>query len=107
MLLLLLLFFFLFVSFLCDLGFKNYRNDITALLKGTCFLTIRQRLACRIRIAKTTKQEATSDEAQAPAMDQVYRVLNEVVIDRGPSPYLCNLECYCDNHLVTNIQADG
>ncbi len=29
-------------------------------------------------------------------------VLNEVVIDRGVSPFLCNLECF-----VTHVQGDG
>jgi hypothetical protein len=34
-------------------------------------------------------------------------VLNEVVIDRGISPFLTNLECYCDGALVTHVQARG
>ncbi|GJQ09269.1 hypothetical protein GpartN1_g1060.t1 [Galdieria partita] len=34
-------------------------------------------------------------------------VLNDVVIDRGPAPFLSNLLCYCDEHPVTRIQADG
>lgn len=34
-------------------------------------------------------------------------VLNEVVIDRGQSPYLANLECYCDDVHLTTVQADG
>ena len=34
-------------------------------------------------------------------------VLNEVVIDRGVSPFLCNLECYCDGNFVTHVQGDG
>ena len=37
----------------------------------------------------------------------MYRVLNEVVITRGDSPYLTALECYCDNSLITTVQADG
>jgi NAD+ kinase len=34
-------------------------------------------------------------------------VLNEVVIDRGGSPYLVALECFCDNVHLTTVQADG
>ena len=34
-------------------------------------------------------------------------VLNEVVIDRGVSPFLCNLECFCDGNFVTHVQGDG
>eukprot|EP01137_Pigoraptor_chileana_P032968 Opistho-2@23186 len=35
------------------------------------------------------------------------QVMNEVVIDRGPSPYLGDLEVYCDGKLVTTVQGDG
>ena len=36
-----------------------------------------------------------------------FNVLNEVVIDRGSSPYLAALECFCDNVHLTTVQADG
>lgn len=31
-------------------------------------------------------------------------VMNEVVIDRGISPFLTNLEAYCDGIFVTRVQ---
>ena len=37
----------------------------------------------------------------------VLQVLNEVVIDRGPSSYLCNLDLYIEGHLVTSVLGDG
>ena len=36
-----------------------------------------------------------------------FEVLNELVIDRGPSPYVSNLELYGDKELLTVVQADG
>ena len=36
-----------------------------------------------------------------------FEVLNELVIDRGPSPYVSNLELFGDDNLLTVIQADG
>jgi NAD+ kinase len=36
-----------------------------------------------------------------------FEVLNELVIDRGPSPYVSNLELYGDDELLTVVQADG
>ena len=36
-----------------------------------------------------------------------FNVLNEVVIDRGSSPYLAALECFCDEVHLTTVQADG
>jgi NAD+ kinase len=33
--------------------------------------------------------------------------MNEVLIDRGPSPFLTRLETYCDGVYTTTVQADG
>ena len=39
--------------------------------------------------------------------ESTFEVLNELVLDRGPSPYVSNLELYGDSHLLTIVQADG
>lgn len=45
---------------------------------------------------------------QGPAEEHSqFEVLNELVIDRGPSPYVSNLELFGDDNLLTVIQADG
>lgn len=36
-----------------------------------------------------------------------FQVLNEVVIDRGQSAYLSNLEIYCNGRQITDVQGDG
>lgn len=35
------------------------------------------------------------------------QVLNEVVVDRGPSSYLSNVDLFLDGHLITTVQGDG
>ena len=30
-----------------------------------------------------------------------------MVVDRGPSSYLTNLDVYCNDHHVTSVQGDG
>lgn len=35
------------------------------------------------------------------------QVVNEVVIDRGPSPYLCHIDLYVDNQLITSVQVSA
>jgi len=35
------------------------------------------------------------------------QVLNEVVVDRGASPYLCQLDLYVQGRQVTIVQGDG
>lgn len=57
-------------------------------------LSIRMRLDCRI-----INREG--------AIKARYNVLNEVVVDRGSSPYLAALECFCDDAHLTTVQADG
>lgn len=57
-------------------------------------LSIRMRLCCQIM----------NREGVVRAQ---FNVLNEVVIDRGSSPYLAALECFCDDVHLTTVQADG
>ena len=35
------------------------------------------------------------------------QVLNEVVVDRGPSSYLSNVDLYLNGRLITSVQGDG
>ena len=57
-------------------------------------ISMRMRLDCRIISADGSLRAR-------------YAVLNEVVIDRGSSPYLSSLECFCDDTHLTTVQADG
>jgi NAD+ kinase len=53
-----------------------------------------------------TVYRAASQGSESIEAEQ-FEVLNELVIDRGPSPYVSNLELYGDNELLTVVQADG
>ena len=64
-------------------------------------LMLRHRLQCRILHAG-----ASSTDLSTPCMEDVL-VLNEVVIDRGMTASLANLQCYVDRNFVTTIQGDG
>lgn len=57
-------------------------------------LSIRMRLECTVMSREGTVRAR-------------YNVLNEVVVDRGSSPYLAALECFCDDVHLTTVQADG
>lgn len=37
----------------------------------------------------------------------LFQVLNDVVVDRGPSSYLSNVDLFLDGHLITTVQGDG
>jgi len=58
-------------------------------------VTLRMRLKCEIFRAGGTSP------------DQVYDVLNEMVVDRGPNAFLTNIECYEKGRFITRVQADG
>lgn len=58
-------------------------------------VTLRMRLECSVVRKGSDRPE------------QVYEVLNEVVVDRGADSFLTNLECRVAGRLITRVQADG
>merc|ERR1712012_1179949 len=87
------------LGFLTPFEFENFEQQVTHVLEGHAALTLRSRLRC---ILMKEEEERTGAK---PATNQL--VLNEVVIDRGPSPYLSNIDLYLDGKLITSVQGDG
>lgn len=85
------------LSFLAPFRVRKYKQSIASVLSQGCKVTLRSRLFCIV-----VKHDAEGREIVTKRT-----VLNEVVLDRGYSPYLSNLECFCDHVPITNIQADG
>lgn len=85
------------LSFLAPFRIRKYKQSISSVLSQGCKVTLRSRLFCIV-----VKHDAEGREIVTKRT-----VLNEVVLDRGYSPYLSNLECFCDHVPITNIQADG
>ena len=92
---------------------------------GHAALTLRSRLRC-IVMKKSNKDESSSENGSNKKVANLTTksgpmkfhlggatpttnllVLNEVVIDRGPSPYLSNIDLYLDGKLITSVQGDG
>merc|ERR1712183_128633 len=87
------------LGFLTPFKFDDFEAQVTHVLEGHAALTLRSRLRC---ILVKKEEEETSAK---PNTNQL--VLNEVVIDRGPSPYLSNIDLYLDGKLITSVQGDG
>lgn len=55
--------------------------------------------------------EPLGEERQVPCFTTVpvekYHVINDLVVDRGPSPYVSLLELFGDDKHLTTVQADG
>ena len=71
-------------------------------VKGGIPITLRMRLECTL-----VKKKDSARNGGDGAPSHVYTVLNEVLVDRGPSPFLSKIEAYDRGQLITTIQADG
>ncbi|XP_034478728.1 NAD kinase isoform X3 [Drosophila innubila] len=100
------------LGFLTPFRFDNFQEQLTSVLEGHAALTLRSRLRC-VMHRRSDKRHQTlanhavdSDEQCTPAPNSIL-VLNEVVIDRGPSPYLSNIDLFLDGKYITSVQGDG
>lgn len=82
------------LGFLTNFRFEQFRKRMTTVLDTGVKAYMRMRFTCRVH----TGDGKLICEQQ---------VLNELVVDRGPSPYVTNLELYGDGSLLTVAQADG
>ncbi|KAH0953211.1 hypothetical protein HN011_009357, partial [Eciton burchellii] len=87
------------LGFLTPFEFDNFQEQVTNVLEGHAALTLRSRLSCSI----TRKNQ----EGQTAENSTTLLVLNEVVVDRGPSPYLSNIDLFIEGKHVTSVQGDG
>ncbi|KAF8793222.1 NAD kinase-like isoform X3 [Argiope bruennichi] len=87
------------LGFLTPFEFDNFEEQVTNVLEGHAALTLRSRLRCII-----VRKNDIGDKNEPHTS---FLVLNEVVVDRGPSPYLSNIDLYLDGKHVTTVQGDG
>ncbi|KAI2081589.1 NAD(+) kinase [Ophidiomyces ophidiicola] len=88
------------LGFLTNFDFARHRDHLDRVLgDGGMRVNLRMRFTC-------TVFRATGPAPAAEQREQ-FEVVNELVIDRGPSPYVSNLEVYGDDELLTVVQADG
>ncbi|KAH8965188.1 hypothetical protein BDL97_04G105800 [Sphagnum fallax] len=88
------------LGFMTQFQSDHYRECLQTVMRGPVFITLRHRLVCQI------VRDPQNMEDGGPEVEH-YLVLNEVSIGRGLSPYLSNLECYCDGLFLTSVQGDG
>ena len=102
------------LGFLTNFPFETYKPTLDRIMEGSGMrVNMRMRFTCTVyRAAYNNRHLSTSSVSKSTSTpelieDSQFEVLNELVIDRGPSPYVSNLELYGDTHLLTIIQADG
>uniref|UniRef100_A0A665X7F5 NAD(+) kinase n=1 Tax=Echeneis naucrates TaxID=173247 RepID=A0A665X7F5_ECHNA len=97
------------LGFLTPFKFDTYKSQVTQIIEGNAAIVLRSRL--KVRVLKENWEKMT--EFRGGLTEEVntgcvcFQVLNEVVVDRGPSSYLSNVDLFLDGHLITTVQGDG
>ena len=99
------------LGFLTNFEFSSYKKSLDNIMgEAGMRVNLRMRFTCTVFRANLDRKRGTKlnpiDTTQMVEGEQ-FEVLNELVIDRGPSPYVSNLELYGDDELLTVVQADG
>lgn len=87
---------------------------------GNVPILVRSRLKCRFEksietilknsinsIATSNGQKTQTNETEDDGLPLEWLSLNEVVIGRGQSSFLTNLDLYINDYLITTVQGDG
>uniref|UniRef100_A0A8D0F047 NAD(+) kinase n=1 Tax=Strix occidentalis caurina TaxID=311401 RepID=A0A8D0F047_STROC len=106
------------LGFLTPFNFENFQSQVTQVIEGNAALVLRSRL--KVKVVKEHREKMTVQngieengvvsaniEKEVGKQIMQYQVLNEVVVDRGPSSYLSNVDVFLDGHLITTVQGDG
>ncbi|KAF2087475.1 ATP-NAD kinase [Saccharata proteae CBS 121410] len=95
------------LGFLTNFEYGAYKEQLSRIM-GDAGMRVNLRMRFTCTVHRANPRHNPSDPASPSHTEtEQYEVLNELVIDRGPSPYVSNLELYGDNALLTVVQADG
>lgn len=114
------------LGFLTPFKFESYKTEVAKVFEGNAAITLRSRLKVKVvkdMLQRTGEQPYSGGPQQqaehngllphghtntdAGKVTLQLQVLNEVVVDRGPSSYLSNVDLYLDGRLITSVQGDG
>ncbi|KAL1297303.1 hypothetical protein AAFC00_004855 [Neodothiora populina] len=115
------------LGFLTNFQFKQFKEQLNVIMgDGGMRVTMRMRFTCTVYRAAHSRTSsaslstvASSDaplgkstshppQSQTSKIEgETHEVLNELVIDRGPSSYISSLDLYGNDSLLTRISADG
>ncbi|XP_077581448.1 NAD kinase-like isoform X1 [Stigmatopora nigra] len=95
------------LGFLTPFKFDTYQSQVTQIIEGNAAIVLRSRLKVRVNWEREKGVILTKGEVDSSHKTTNYQVLNEVVVDRGPSSYLSNVDLFLDGHLITTVQGDG
>ncbi|EEP75416.1 hypothetical protein UREG_00262 [Uncinocarpus reesii 1704] len=92
------------LGFLTNFEFSKYKEHLNHIMGDVGMrVNLRMRFTCTVYRADRSNKHRPGHVEEG----EQFEVVNELVIDRGPSPYVSNLEVYGDDELLTVVQADG
>ncbi|MCJ1396288.1 NAD(+) kinase [Xylographa bjoerkii] len=99
------------LGFLTNFEYASYKSSLDRIM-GDAGMRVNLRMRFTCTVFRSNLSRAKGGKTHPPnTADMVegeqFEVLNELVIDRGPSPFVSNLELYGDDELLTVVQADG
>jgi NAD kinase len=97
------------LGFMGVFSFKDFKATVSNVIEKELRVNMRMRLECEI-VRGTDSKESVETQQPPSVTDSTptkFQILNDVVIDRGPSAYLSNLELYGNEAHITTVQADG
>jgi NAD+ kinase len=98
------------LGFLSPFDFSDFKHEVDRVLEGVHVgLVLRTRLKCEIFRGGIHDDTFYDKKPTIRGVESKNHVLalNEVVVDRGDTPYLCQLDLFIDDMLVTVVQGDG
>lgn len=113
------------LGFLTNFDFDQYKDKLNQIMgESGMRVNLRMRFTCTVyrSAASTTPSSAASttslstvtstaltapDTSSTKIEGETHEVLNELVIDRGPSSYISSLDLHANDTLLTRISADG
>lgn len=101
------------LGFLTNFDFAKYKDQLNTVMGDQGMrINLRMRFTAtvyRSAAASSGGQLRTTNERGSGGKieGETHEVLNELVIDRGPSSYISSLDLYANDSLLTRISADG
>ncbi|XP_043532236.1 NAD kinase-like isoform X1 [Chiloscyllium plagiosum] len=108
------------LGFLTPFNFDTYQSQVTQVIEGNVSIILRSRLKVKVMKENWEKRGCPEHAVEENGLIVTkhgenelgkravqYQVLNEVVIDRGPSSYLSNVDLFLNGRLITSVQGDG
>lgn len=98
------------LGYMCNFTFDEFQKVCDQVFKDKCKLHFDNRLRLKVTVPGDQKQrvyKGNNLQSYEEMAIKEYHVLNEVVIDRGPSPFAIQIEIYFDGHFMTTLVGDG